>query len=40
MNKLKIALASDHGGFTLKTKIKEYLQSKGLEVSDFGTYSL
>ena len=36
---MKIAVASDHGGFNLKNKIKEYLQLKGYEVFDFGTDS-
>ena len=39
MSKIKIALASDHGGFTLKNQIKDYLQSKGYEICDFGTSS-
>ena len=34
-----IALASDHAGFSLKEKIKDYLISKGFEVKDFGTFS-
>lgn len=34
-----IPLASDHAGFELKEKVKEYLVSKGYEVKDFGTYS-
>lgn len=33
-----IALASDHGGFDLKEKIKKYLEEKGLECKDFGCY--
>ena len=36
---MKIAVASDHGGFNLKNKIKEYLQLNGYEVFDFGTDS-
>jgi len=36
---MKIALGSDHGGFTLKEQIKSYLIGKGYEVKDFGTYS-
>jgi ribose 5-phosphate isomerase B len=36
---MRIALASDHGGFELKTKVAEYLQSSGIEVSDLGTHS-
>jgi ribose 5-phosphate isomerase B len=34
-----IAVASDHGGFALKEKIKTYLVKKGLRVKDLGTYS-
>lgn len=36
---LKIAVASDHGGFCLKEEIKGYLLSKGYEVVDFGADS-
>ncbi len=37
---MKIAMASDHGGFHLKEHIKKYLQDKGIEVVDHrGTYS-
>ena len=39
MNNLKIALACDHGGIELKTKIKEYLKSNNYEIIDFGTDS-
>lgn len=35
---MKIALGSDHGGFSLKELIKSYLIKKGYEVEDFGTY--
>ena len=35
---MKIAIASDHGGFNLKADIIEYLKSKGIEYKDFGTY--
>lgn len=35
----KVALACDHGGYELKSKIAEYLQSLGFEVCDFGAYS-
>lgn len=34
-----IALGSDHGGFELKNHVLKYLQDKGYEVKDFGTYS-
>jgi len=34
-----IAIASDHGGFELKEKIKNHLTEKGVEFKDFGTDS-
>ncbi len=34
-----IALASDHGGFDLKERIKAYLTEKGLPFQDFGCES-
>jgi ribose 5-phosphate isomerase B len=37
---MKIALAADHAGFTLKEKVREYLLRKGLEVEDYGPLSL
>ena len=36
---MKIAIASDHGGFALKEEIKKYLISEGIEVLDLGTES-
>lgn len=36
---MKIAIGSDHAGFELKEKLKTYLQKKGVELKDFGTYS-
>lgn len=36
---MKIAIASDHGGFELKEKIYNYLLDKGYEVTNFGTDS-
>ena len=38
--KKPIALASDHAGFPLKEKVREYLVRKGIEVHDFGAHSL
>ena len=35
---MKIAIASDHGGFDLKEKVKAHLTEKGYEVKDFGCY--
>ena len=34
-----IAMACDHAAFDLREKIKKYMESKGYEVKDFGTYS-
>ena len=34
-----IGLASDHAGYELKEFVKTYLQEKGNEFQDFGTYS-
>jgi ribose 5-phosphate isomerase B len=36
---MKIAIASDHAGYPLKTALVEYLTSKGHEVQDLGTDS-
>ncbi|MCX6894861.1 MAG: ribose 5-phosphate isomerase B [Verrucomicrobia bacterium] len=35
----RIALGADHGGYELKTAVKEYLIKLGLGVTDFGTNS-
>jgi ribose 5-phosphate isomerase B len=37
--KTKIAIGSDHAGFELKQQLISYLQGKGYEVKDFGTFS-
>jgi ribose 5-phosphate isomerase B len=34
-----ILIASDHAGFSLKEKIRPYLEKKGFKVKDLGTYS-
>lgn len=34
---MKIALGSDHAGLPLKKEIIKHLESKGIEVKDFGT---
>lgn len=31
-----IAIASDHGGYDLKERVKKYLEERGLEYKDFG----
>ena len=36
---MKIAIASDHGGFELKEKIYNYLLDKGYDIENFGTDS-
>ena len=34
-----IALASDHGGFELKSQVIAYLEEKGIAYKDFGCYN-
>ena len=34
-----LALGCDHGGYNLICAIKKYLDEKGIEYKDFGTYS-
>jgi ribose 5-phosphate isomerase B len=34
-----IAIASDHGGFILKDKLKTHLVKKGFKVKDYGAFS-
>lgn len=36
---MKIAIGSDHAGFSLKETLKVYLNNKGFNVKDFGAYS-
>ncbi len=36
---MKMAIGSDHAGFTYKEKIKQFLSALGHEVTDFGTDS-
>jgi len=36
---LKIALANDHAGLSLKLEIKDWLEKNGHEIEDFGTHS-
>lgn len=37
---MKISLGCDHGAYELKESVKKFLQEKGHEPVDFGTYSL
>ena len=37
---MKIAIASDHGGFYLKEEVKKYLEEKKYDVTDVGTNSI
>jgi ribose 5-phosphate isomerase B len=39
MNKLIVPIASDHGGFELKSYLIEQLVLNGYQVKDFGTYN-
>jgi ribose 5-phosphate isomerase B len=36
---MKIAIGSDHAGFDYKEGLKSWLETKGYEATDFGTYS-
>ncbi|MFH1236958.1 MAG: ribose 5-phosphate isomerase B [Candidatus Aenigmatarchaeota archaeon] len=36
---MKVAIGSDHAGFELKEKLKEFLQANGYHFEDFGTNS-
>jgi len=36
---MKISMGCDHGGYALKESIKTYLEEKGHEILDCGTYS-
>ncbi len=35
----KLLIAADHAGFSLKEKLRAYLEKKGIGVKDLGTYS-
>ncbi|MCF7925862.1 MAG: ribose 5-phosphate isomerase B [Candidatus Izimaplasma sp.] len=37
---MKIAVGADHGGFQHKEAIKTFLEEKGFDITDMGTYSL
>jgi len=34
-----IAIGADHGGYKLKEEIKKYLEEKGIEYTDIGTFT-
>ena len=34
-----IAIGADHGGYKLKEEVKRYLEEKGIEYKDFGSYA-
>lgn len=36
---MKIAIGADHAGYEYKKQIINYLESKGIEVKDYGAYS-
>lgn len=36
---MKLAIASEHAGFSLKNDIFKYLREKGIQVEDLGVYS-
>ena len=35
----KVGIASDHAAFPLKQFVKQYLEEKGIEYKDYGTYT-
>ncbi len=39
MERLKVVIGCDHGGFKLKQEINKMLEEKGYEFKDFGTFS-
>ena len=36
---MKLAIGNDHAAYDMKLEIKDYLESKGHQVTDFGTHS-
>ena len=39
LSEMKIAMASDHAGYTLTLQLKAWLEAQGADVHDFGCYS-
>ncbi|MBR1753899.1 ribose 5-phosphate isomerase B [bacterium] len=39
MTKIRLAIGSDHGGFSLKQEVMKHLDELGIEYKDFGTYN-
>jgi ribose 5-phosphate isomerase B len=39
MSNERIAIGSDHAGYTLKAKLKEYVLNLGYDIHDLGTYN-
>ena len=39
MQKLKVAIASDHAGFERKQTVLKYLREQGIDFKDFGAFS-
>ncbi|WP_404591717.1 ribose 5-phosphate isomerase B [Enterococcus sp. UD-01] len=39
MDRLKIGIGSDHNAFEMKSQLKDYIESLGVEVIDFGCFS-
>ena len=36
---MRIGIGSDHAAFEMKEELKQYLEEKGFEIVDYGTYS-
>ncbi len=39
LKQLHIAMASDHAGYALKQTVRQWLESRGAQVTDYGCYS-
>jgi ribose 5-phosphate isomerase B len=40
MGVIRVGIASDHGGFTLKEQVAQTMRDSGCEIVDFGAHSL